>query len=107
MHSTCFIHKRLRRADKIFKSMATFIGTREAEQCRSHHQKIENKAESFFHNLQMLRVENYDSLSPQPLVDDMVRSGYGLKEIGVARLLSEGELLRGERNSAIVEESVG
>ena len=25
--------------EKIFKIMSTYIGTREAEQCRSHHQK--------------------------------------------------------------------
>lgn len=30
----------MRRLDKIFKTMELFIETREAEQCRSHHQKM-------------------------------------------------------------------
>ena len=39
-YSKHFIMKQLRRMDKIFKVMADFIGSREAEQCRSHHQKM-------------------------------------------------------------------
>jgi hypothetical protein len=38
-----FIQKELRRTDKIFKEMAKFIKTRAADQCRSHHQKMEKK----------------------------------------------------------------
>ncbi len=38
-----FLRKEMRRADKIFKKMALFIGTRAADQCRSHHQKCEKK----------------------------------------------------------------
>lgn len=40
MHYNHFLNKHLRRMDKIFKSMEKFIATREAEQCRSHHQKM-------------------------------------------------------------------
>lgn len=40
MHFNHFLNKHLRRMDKIFKSMEKFIATREAEQCRSHHQKM-------------------------------------------------------------------
>lgn len=47
--------------DKIFKIMAEFIGTREAEQCRSHHQKMERKYHSFYKILKHLRQENYMS----------------------------------------------
>jgi hypothetical protein len=39
MHFNHFLNKHLRRMDKIFKSMEIFVGTRQAEQCRSHHQK--------------------------------------------------------------------
>lgn len=35
-----FLNKHLRRVERIFKIMEIFLGTREAEQCRSHHQKI-------------------------------------------------------------------
>lgn len=49
----------MRRLDKIFKSMSTFIGTREAEQCRSHHQKMEKKFHSFSKILLHLRREHY------------------------------------------------
>ena len=38
-----FVKKELRRTDKIFKEMAKFIKTRAADQCRSHHQKMEKK----------------------------------------------------------------
>ncbi len=34
-----FLQKQMRRTDKVFKKMALFIGTRAADQCRSHHQK--------------------------------------------------------------------
>lgn len=35
-----FINRHMRRMDKIFKLMEIFLGTRQAEQCRSHHQKM-------------------------------------------------------------------
>lgn len=59
-HQEHFFNKELRRMDKIFKSMATFIGTRAADQCRSHHQKIEKKYHSFLNILTSLR-QIYDT----------------------------------------------
>jgi hypothetical protein len=50
----------MRRLDKIFKTMALFIGTREAEQCRSHHQKMEKKYSSFANIAHYLRKLHYD-----------------------------------------------
>jgi hypothetical protein len=35
-----FENKKLRRIDKIFKLMSRFVGTRQPDQCRSHHQKM-------------------------------------------------------------------
>ena len=57
--------------DKIFKSMSTFIGTREAEQCRSHHQKMEKKYESFFRILESLRLEFYGTCDVERVRDDL------------------------------------
>lgn len=51
----------MRRLDKIFKTMATFIGSREAEQCRSHHQKMEKKYKTFPCILLYLRRAHYNS----------------------------------------------
>ena len=45
--------------DKIFKTMADFIGSREAEQCRSHHQKMEKKFKTFYKILKSLRLQFY------------------------------------------------
>ena len=64
MYSKHFIMKQLRRMDKIFKTMAEFIGTREAEQCRSHHQKMEKKHESFYKIIRNLRLEFFSSPDP-------------------------------------------
>lgn len=47
--------------DKIFKLMADYIGSREAEQCRSHHQKMEKKHFTFYRILKSLRQEFYVS----------------------------------------------
>ena len=69
IHSKHFIEKNLRRSDKIFKRMTTFIRTREAEQCRSHHQKTQKKYHSFREIIIKLRTEHYHSLSV-----DLVRS---------------------------------
>jgi hypothetical protein len=52
-HSNHFIHQQLRRSDKIFRTMATYIGMRAADQCRSHHQKMEKKYGSFENIVQM------------------------------------------------------
>lgn len=42
-HRLNFVKKQLRRTDKIFKEMSKYIETRAADQCRSHHQKMERK----------------------------------------------------------------
>jgi predicted HAD superfamily hydrolase len=50
----------MRRMDKIFKTMAIFIGTREAEQCRSHHQKMEKKYNGSIYSILLnLRRQHY------------------------------------------------
>ena len=67
IHSEHFIRKHLRRTDKIFKAMASFIKSREAEQCRSHHQKMEKKYHSFYQILLKLRVKFYESPSEELL----------------------------------------
>lgn len=46
-HERHFIKNELRRSDKVFRSMSHFIGTRAADQCRSHHQKMEKKYKTF------------------------------------------------------------
>lgn len=63
--------KYLRRTDKIFKSMASFIQTREAEQCRSHHQKMEKKYHSFYQILIKLRTDFYHSGGTEHLRHDL------------------------------------
>lgn len=40
LYSSHFLNKHMRRMDKIFKTMEKFVSSREAEQCRSHHQKM-------------------------------------------------------------------
>jgi hypothetical protein len=40
LYHSHFENKHLRRMDKIFKTMADFLGSRAADQCRSHHQKM-------------------------------------------------------------------
>jgi hypothetical protein len=44
--------------------MASFINTREAEQCRSHHQKMEKKYQSFYQILLKLRMDFYNTANP-------------------------------------------
>ena len=57
--------------DKIFKTMALFVGTREAEQCRSHHQKMEKKHHSFSKILLSLRNQHYQRQDEQLLLEDL------------------------------------
>jgi hypothetical protein len=84
MHSQHFLHKHMRRMDKIFKSMAAFVGSREAEQCRSHHQKMEKKfSHAICPILLHLRHHHYHSALDAPLRQDMLASKCSL----------EGELL--------------
>jgi hypothetical protein len=71
MHSKHFIHKHMRRMDKIFKTMANFIETREAEQCRSHHQKMEKKHHTFYKIIKSLRNEFYLSGDPKHVKTDL------------------------------------
>jgi len=61
IYNNHFICKEMRRLDKIFKTMALFIGSREAEQCRSHHQKMEKKYHSFTNIILYLRTFHYGS----------------------------------------------
>ena len=58
-HQSHFFNREMRRLDKIFKAMATFIGTRAADQCRSHHQKVEKKYHTFQNILNGLK-EHYE-----------------------------------------------
>lgn len=57
--------------DKIFKTMALFVGSREAEQCRSHHQKMEKKYNSICKILANLRRQHYHSEEEQLLLEDL------------------------------------
>ena len=51
--------------------MSTYVGTREAEQCRSHHQKMEKKYHTFGHILEHLREQHYGTISPENLEADL------------------------------------
>ena len=51
--------------------MAKYIGTREAEQCRSHHQKMEKKFGSFSRILRYLRKKHYGNDSTENLLQDV------------------------------------
>jgi len=57
--------------DRIFTSMARFVGSRLAEQCRSHHQKMEKKHHTFTKILKSLRMQHYQSVSLVDLKNDM------------------------------------
>jgi len=74
IHNNHFLNKHMRRMDKIFKTMATFVGTREAEQCRSHHQKMEKKYHSIAKILLSLRRQHYDSEVEVGLREDLERN---------------------------------
>ena len=67
MHYQHFVNSHMRRTDKIFKTMELFIGTRQAEQCRSHHQKMEKKYINFTNILIHFREENYHTIDPSPM----------------------------------------
>lgn len=57
-----FENKRMRRIDRIFLAMAGFIGSRTADQCRSHHQKMEKKFKTFHNLIYKFRLANYNTL---------------------------------------------
>jgi hypothetical protein len=81
----------MRRLDKIFKTMAGFIGSREAEQCRSHHQKMEKKYFSFPNIALYLRKLHYNSDDAR-MVEDMATNNVTEKiEILDVRQLMELE----------------
>lgn len=61
----------MRRMDKIFKSMEIFVGTRLAEQCRSHHQKMEKKYLNFSNIITNLRKSHYNSLHTDPILEEL------------------------------------
>ena len=61
--------------DKIFKSMERFVTTREAEQCRSHHQKMEKKHGAFVKILRELRRLNYGAPDAELIEADMRAHG--------------------------------
>lgn len=68
--------------------MAMFIGSREAEQCRSHHQKMEKKYQSFPSILLYLRRFHYATEDLAAVQEDMVKND--VKEVGV--LINHKEL---------------
>ena len=65
----------MRRMDKIFKTMEKFVGSREAEQCRSHHQKMEKKHGSFTTILRELRRQHYTTEDSETVLSDMRCNG--------------------------------
>lgn len=68
----------MRRMDKIFKTMELFIGTRQAEQCRSHHQKMEKKYLNFATIIINLRKLHYNSLDIDPITEELSNQGISL-----------------------------
>lgn len=80
IHSSHFIQKHLRRMDKIFKSMALFVATREAEQCRSHHQKMEKKFYTFAEIIKNLRTQHYGSTDTDALIDEIASNAIPFNE---------------------------
>lgn len=65
----------MRRMDKIFKTMELFIGTRQAEQCRSHHQKMEKKYFNFATIIANLRKLHYNSEEIDPILEELDQNG--------------------------------
>ena len=71
LYNSYFVNKHRRRTEKIFKTMETFIGTREAEQCRSHHQKMEKKYKNFKQILLHLRNLHYATDDHTSVAEDL------------------------------------
>lgn len=90
--------KHLRRTDKIFKTMSSFIGSREAEQCRSHHQKMEKKYKNFYQIIIKLRMEYYGTCGVELLRNDLEENGYMKGMSGDEKLLIEEHLLKSMEN---------
>lgn len=51
------------------------MASRQAEQCRSHHQKMEKKHGNFLAILKELRLQNYGSGDVDCVISDMVANG--------------------------------
>ena len=75
LHARHFFNSHLRRTDKIFKGMERFVGSREAEQCRSHHQKMEKKHGCFVGIVAELRQKANHTLDAAPVAEMLERSG--------------------------------
>lgn len=73
--------------------MEQFVGTRQAEQCRSHHQKMEKKYRSFPAILKSLREHHYASEEPLQVQDDMALHEVAFTHMlpSIAELLSMSE----------------
>lgn len=54
--------------------MEIFLGSREAEQCRSHHQKMEKKHKSFQSILIHLRYQYYGTEDHNPIAEDLAKN---------------------------------
>lgn len=74
IYHTHFLKKHLRRVDRIFKVMENFLGTREAEQCRSHHQKMEKRHGDFKNILLHLRRQHYSSQETHVVLEDIEKN---------------------------------
>jgi hypothetical protein len=85
IHYSHFVNRHMRRMDKIFKSMEMFVGTRQAEQCRSHHQKMEKKYLNFTTIVSNLRKQHYNTLDVDPLLEEINAFGAHATE-GVATI---------------------
>lgn len=58
--------------------MANFIGSREAEQCRSHHQKMEKKFHSFPNIILYLRKLHYGFEDTHLLEEDLQKNSISI-----------------------------
>ena len=63
--------------------MANFIQSREAEQCRSHHQKMEKKYHTFYQILIKLRTDFHNSLDNEHVKTELEDQGYKVREGGL------------------------
>lgn len=60
--------------------MEIFVATREAEQCRSHHQKMQKKHGNFLAILKELRMQNYGAGDADAVLSDMQANGVNCPE---------------------------
>ena len=63
--------------------MATFVETREAEQCRSHHQKMEKKYKFFSKILMSLRLQNYNTDETELILTEMQDKGHDISQVHI------------------------